>query len=73
MDHPFKLGQEHLPYPNGGGLKKMTKVPESQGLELKAMQAKHELELAKLKEKHTKANQIKVKVPKKPMRKTQGR
>ena len=34
MDHPFKLGQQHLPYPNGGGLKAMATAPKSQKLEV---------------------------------------
>ena len=55
-----KLGPAPLTYPNGGGLKAMaTKPRASQKLEVEAMQAKHEAELAKLKEKH--ANEYKPK------------
>ena len=57
MNNPFKLGREHLPFPNGGGLKAMASKPrESQRLEVEAMEAKHKAELAKLKEKHAKEN-----------------
>jgi hypothetical protein len=57
VDHPFKLGQEHLPFPNGGGLKLMaSKTPESHKLEIEALEAKHKVEFAKLKEKHAAAN-----------------
>ena len=75
MDHPFKIGQEHLPYPNGGGLKAaMTQnKPKSQSLEFDALKAKHEVELQKLREKHAAANKPKPMAPKKPMRRTQGR
>ena len=75
MDHPFKLGQEHLPYPNGGGLKALMnkKAPKSQGMEIDALKAKHEVELQKLREKHAFANKPKMQTPKKPMRRTQGR
>ena len=52
MEHPFKLGQEHLPFPNGGGLKAMSTAPKSQKLEVDALKAKHEVELQKLREKH---------------------
>ena len=34
MEHPFKLGQEHLPFPNGVGLKAMSTAPKSQKLEV---------------------------------------
>lgn len=73
MKHPFKLGVEHLPFPNGGGLKAMSTAPKSQNLEMKALKAKHELELARLQEKHTKVNQTKVQAPKKAIRRNQGR
>jgi len=57
MKHPFKLGQEHLPFPNGGGLKTMAgKTPQSQQLEVEALEAKHKVEIAKLKEKHAAVN-----------------
>ena len=60
MDHPFNLGQEHLPFPNGGGLKLMvSKTPESHKLEIEALEAKHKVEFAKLKEKHAAANKPK--------------
>lgn len=75
MNHPFKIGQEHLPYPNGGGLKAMSNIakPKSQSLEVDALKAKHEVELQKLREKHASANRPKLNTPKKPPRRTQGR
>lgn len=75
MDHPFKLGQEHLPYPNGGGLKAaMTnQAPKSQKLEVDALKAKHEVELQKLREKHASSMKPKFQAPKKAMRRNQGR
>jgi hypothetical protein len=46
-----------LAYPNGGGLKTMAnKKPESQKLEMEALEAKHKVEIAKLSEKHAKSN-----------------
>jgi len=57
MEHPFRLGQEHLPFPNGGGLNSMaTKPRASQKLEVEALEAKHKAEMAKLQEKHAKEN-----------------
>lgn len=74
MEHPFKLGVEHLPYPNGGGLKAMAIKPKSQSLEVDALKAKHEVELQKLREKHAAANKPKYQAPKKSApRRTQGR
>jgi len=73
MEHPFKLGQEHLPFPNGGGLKAMSTAPKSQKLEVDALKAKHEVELQKLREKHASANKTKFQAPKKTMRRNQGR
>lgn len=74
MEHPFKLGPEHLPFPNGGGLKAMSpQAPKSQKLEVEALQKKHEVELQKLKEKHASANKPKFQAPKKAMRRNQGR
>lgn len=75
MEHPFKLGQEHLPYPNGGGLKAAmtSQAPKSQKLEVDALKAKHEVELQKLREKHAGANKPKFQAPKKAMRRNQGR
>jgi hypothetical protein len=72
MKHPFKLGREHLPFPNGGGLKAMSATPKSQKLELDALRAKHEVELQKLKEKHQKVNTA-PKTNFKSPRKSQGR
>jgi hypothetical protein len=52
-----KLDPAPLAYPNGGGLKAMaTKPRESQRLEVEALEAKHKVEIAKLKEKHSKEN-----------------
>ena len=52
-----KLKPAPVPYPNGGGLKSMNKrQPASQKLEVEALQKKHEAELARLKEKHSKEN-----------------
>jgi hypothetical protein len=49
-----------LAYPNGGGLKTMAnKTPESQRLEMEALEAKHKVEKAKLSEKHVAANKPK--------------
>ena len=73
MEHPFKLGQEYLPFPQGGGLKAMSNTPKSQGLEMDALKAKHEVELQKLREKHASANKTKFQAPKKTMRRNQGR
>ena len=73
MEHPFKLGQEHLPFPNGGGLKAMSTAPKSQKLEVDALKAKHEVELQKLREKHASTNKPKFQAPKKTMRRNQGR
>lgn len=71
MNHPFKLGQEHLPYPNGGGLKAaMTrKAPKSQSMEIDALKAKHEVEIQKLREKHASANKPKIQTMKKTKKK----
>ena len=74
MENPFKLGKEHLPYPNGGGLKAMAqKTPKSQSLEMDALVAKHKAEVQKLREKHASANKPKFQAPKKSMRRNQGR
>jgi hypothetical protein len=54
-----KLKPAEIKYPNGGGLKYMAQGPASQKLEVEAMQKKHELEIAKLKEKHASANKPK--------------
>ena len=71
MKHPFKLGAEHLPFPNGGGLKAMAnRAPKSQSLEVEALKKKHEVELQKLREKHASANKPRTM---KPMRRNQGR
>jgi len=52
-----KIKAAPLKYPNGGGLKSMSsKAPASQKLEVEALQKKHEVELAKLKEKHASVN-----------------
>lgn len=60
-----RLKPAPLTYPNGGGLASMaTKPRQSQKLEVEAMQKKHEAELAKLKEKHSKENSSSVKVKK---------
>ena len=73
MENPFKLGKEHLPYPNGGGLKAMAqKAPKSQSMEMDALVAKHKAEVQKLREKHASANP-KFRPPQKPVRKNQGR
>jgi hypothetical protein len=54
---PTKLAPAPLAYPDGGGLKNMaTKAPKSQSLEVEALKKKHEVELAKLQEKHAKVN-----------------
>lgn len=54
---PTKVTPAPLAYPNGGGLKLMSKKPrESQRLELEALEAKHKAEIAKLKEKHSNVN-----------------
>lgn len=74
MNHPFKLGAEHLPFPNGGGLNAMAnKAPKSHKLEIEALQKKHEVELQKLREKHAGFNKPKSQAPKKSIRRTQGR
>ena len=73
MDHPFKLGIEHLPFPNGGGLKVASGKPKSQSLEIDALKAKHEVELQKLREKHAASNKPKYQAPKKALRRNQGR
>jgi hypothetical protein len=54
-----KLKAAPLAYPNGGGLKAMARAPKSQKLEVEALQKKHEVELAKLTEKHAQANKPK--------------
>jgi len=52
-----KLEPAPLAYPNGGGIAAMaSKKPQSQRLELEALEAKHKVDIAKLKEKHAKAN-----------------
>jgi hypothetical protein len=72
MKHPFNLGVEHLPFPNGGGLKAAmaSRAPKSQSLEVEALKKKHEVELQKLREKHSSANKPRAV---KPMRRNQGR
>jgi hypothetical protein len=60
-----KLKAAPLTYPNGGGLAAMANKPRaSQKLEVEALQKKHEVELAKLQEKHTKENSSSVKAKK---------
>jgi hypothetical protein len=60
-----KLKPAPLAYPNGGGLAAMaTKPRASQKLEVEALQKKHEVELAKLQEKHSKENSSSVKAKK---------
>ena len=55
-----KIKPAPLKYPNGGGLKAAAqKAPASQGLEMEALEAKHKVEIAKLKEKHASANKVK--------------
>jgi len=55
-----KIAPAPLTYPNGGGLRTMAnKAPESQRLEVEALKKKHEVELAKLQEKHAAANKPK--------------
>ena len=55
-----KLEPAPVRHPNGGGLKASApKTPESQKLELQALEAKHKVEIAKLKEKHASANKPK--------------
>ena len=58
-----KIKPAPLAYPNGGGLKIMgSQAPKSQKLEVEALKKKHEVELAKLQEKHSKVNSpVKVK------------
>lgn len=52
-----KLKPAPVPYPNGGGIAAMNKKQSaSQKLEVEALQKKHEAELARLKEKHSKEN-----------------
>jgi hypothetical protein len=52
-----KLEPAKLAFPNGGGLKAMAnKTPASQKLEMEALKKKHEVDIAKLQEKHAKAN-----------------
>jgi hypothetical protein len=52
-----KLKPAPLKYPNGGGIAAMAKkAPASQKLEVEALQKKHEVEIAKLREKHSSAN-----------------
>lgn len=51
-----KIKPAPLAYPNGGGLKNMSTTPKSQKLEVEALKKKHEVELAKLAEKHAKIN-----------------
>lgn len=55
-----KIKPAPLAYPNGGGLKTMSTTPKSQKLEVEALKKKHEVELAKLQEKHAKINKPKV-------------
>lgn len=60
-----KLKPAPLTYPNGGGLAAMaTKPRASQKLEVEALKKKHEVELAKLQEKHSKENSSSVKTKK---------
>ena len=48
--------------------------PKSQEMEIKAMKAKHDVDLQKLREKHAQANSAKpISVSKKPIRRAQGR
>ena len=55
-----KVKPAPLKYPNGGGLNTMAqKAPKSQKLEMDALKAKHEVEIAKLQEKHASANKPK--------------
>lgn len=55
-----KLKPAEIKYPNGGGLKAMAnKRTTTQSLEMDLLQKKHELEMAKLKEKHAAANKPK--------------
>jgi hypothetical protein len=57
-----RLKAAPLKYPNGGGLAAMNqKAPASQRLEVEALQKKHEVEIAKLKEKHAASNKPMVK------------
>ena len=56
-----KVTPAPLAYPNGGGLKAMARGPKSQQLEVEALKKKHEVELAKLAEKHAKVNKPKAK------------
>lgn len=74
MEHSSKVEPAPLKYPNGGGLKAMAtnKAPASQRLEVEALKKKHEVELAKLQEKHAKSNKPQRSVTK-PPRRTQGR
>ena len=52
-----KVKPAPIAYPNGGGLKSMgKKAPASQKLEMEALLKKHEVEIAKLKEKHASTN-----------------
>ena len=55
---PTKLAPAPLAYPDGGGLKNMAtkKAPKSQELEMEALKKKHEVDIAKLQEKHAKVN-----------------
>ena len=55
-----KIKPAPLAYPDGGGLKTMAnRTPESQKLEMEALEAKHKVEKAKLAEKHAAANKPK--------------
>ena len=55
-----KLKPAPLKYPNGGGLNTMAnKAPASQKLEVEALKKKHEVEIAKLQEKHASSNKPK--------------
>ena len=54
-----KVEPAPIKFPNGGGLKAMASKPASQKLELDALEAKHKVEIAKLKEKHAAANKPK--------------
>jgi hypothetical protein len=60
-----RLKPASLTYPNGGGLAAMANKPRaSQKLEVEALQKKHEVELVKLQEKHSKENSSSVKAKK---------
>lgn len=61
-----KIKPAPLTYPNGGGMKAMATKPKSQSLEMEALEAKHKVEIQKLKEKHASTNipKVKAKTPK---------